>query len=131
MHTRLLLSLCAAGAAACATRGAPPAAGVAAPAPAIADSSGRQVIAGARLTTTTASNVFDALNALDQDLLNGRGRGAPDVYVDGVKQAGGLTRLRDLMVTVVRDVTYLRFDRAQKDLPDSRSPGGAILVRLQ
>jgi hypothetical protein len=92
--------------------------------------SGEQVVTIDQLRSTAAANVYDALAALDPQLLNGRGRGAPDVYVGSIKQTEGIDRLKAIALTRVRTVTVLRYDQA-KHLPDQQSSGGAIVVALQ
>jgi hypothetical protein len=47
-----------------------------------------------------------------------------------VKQKTGVDRRKELSLTGVRDVTYLRYDQA-RNLTDAQSPGGAIVVTLQ
>ena len=85
-----------------------------------------------QLLRSAASNLYDALQQLDPAVLTGHGRAAPDVYVGGVMQLSGVDRLKELPLTVVRDVTYLRAEQVQGQyLADSRSLGGAILVRLR
>ncbi len=117
---------------ACAARGGPHGTTASSPADSASSgsSSGRETFAVTRLASTAAQTVYDALNTIESDILTGRGRGAPDVYVNMVKQTSGLDRLKELSLSAVREVTYLRYDKAQS-LPDSRSPGGAILVTLR
>ena len=91
-----------------------------------------EVFTADQLLRTAAANVYDALQQVEPQVLTGRGRGAPDVYVDRVLQLRGLDKLRELSLTAIRDATYLRSDQAQaQKLTDSQSAGGAILVRLR
>jgi len=123
--------LIAAFAAACAT-GSQHSATTNAPASAspTARTSGRETFSAEQLSSTAAANVFDALTTLKPEILNGRGRGAPDVYVGAVKQQTGLDRLKELSLVAVSEVTYLRYDQA-RNLTDAQSPGGAIVVTLR
>src|ERR1041385_5748263 len=73
-------------------------------------SSGRETFSADQLSSTAAATVFDALTTLKPDVLTGRGRGAPDVYVGMVKQQTGLERLKELSLSGVEEVTYLRYD---------------------
>lgn len=93
-------------------------------------SSGRETFSAEQLTSTAAANVFDALTTLKPDVLTGRGRGAPDVYVGAVKQQAGIDRLKEISLSGVHDVTYLRYDKA-RSLTDAQSTGGAIVVTMQ
>ncbi len=125
------LSLVAAGAIACATGGQHAATtSVPASSSRASSSSGRETFSADQLSSTAAANVFDALTTLKPEVLTGRGRGAPDVYVGTVKQQTGLDRLKELSLSSVSEVTYLRYDQAQS-LTDARSPGGAIVVTLR
>ncbi len=92
--------------------------------------SGRETFSAEQLSSTAAANVFDALTTLKPEILNGRGRGTPDVYVGAVKQQTGLDRLKELSLVAVSEVTYLRYDQA-RNLTDAQSPGGAIVVTLR
>ena len=92
--------------------------------------SGRETFSAEQLSSTAAANVFDALTTLKPEILNGRGRGLPDVYVGTVKQQTGLDRLKELSLVAVSEVTYLRYDQA-RNLTDAQSPGGAIVVTLR
>jgi hypothetical protein len=94
------------------------------------DSSGRETFSAEQLTSTAAANVFDALTTLKPEVLTGRGRGAPDVYIGAVKQQAGLDRLKAISLSGVHDVTYLRYDQA-RTLTDAQSTGGAIVVTMQ
>jgi len=111
---------------ACATGGSPSVAGSSP----IAAVSGRDTFSAEQLSSTAAANVFDALTTLKPEILTGRGRGVPDVYVGTVKQPTGLNRLKELSLYSVREVTYLRYDQA-RTLTDAQSPGGAIVVTLR
>ncbi|MHB2034940.1 MAG: hypothetical protein ACYCVE_16460 [Gemmatimonadaceae bacterium] len=119
-----LLALCAAGAlaftGACATSGAMGGA---------SSASGRESFTAKQLSSAASADVYDAIQVLDPQVLTGNGRGAPDVYIGNVKQTDGLDRLKNLSVSDVKTVTYLRYDKAQ-DLPDQHSSGGAIVVAL-
>jgi hypothetical protein len=91
---------------------------------------GRETFSAEQLSSTAAATVFEALTTLKPEVLTGRGRGAPDVYVGTVKQQTGLDRLKELSVSAVQEVTYLRYDQA-RTLTDAQSPGGAIVVTLR
>jgi len=93
-------------------------------------SSGRETFSAEQLSSTAAANIYDAINTLKPEVLTGRGRGAPDVYVGAVKQQTGVDRLKELSLTGLHDVTYLRYDQA-RNLTDAQSPGGAIVITLQ
>ena len=95
-----------------------------------ARTSGREIFSAEQLSSTAAANVFDALTTLKPEILTGRGRGEPDVYVGTVKQQTGLNRLKELSLVAVSEVTYLRYDQA-RNLTDAQSPGGAIVVTLR
>lgn len=135
--SRIGLAAVACLAAACASSGATQHASgttftASAPTTATANVQPGQVFTADDLSRSAASNVYDALQQLQPEVLSGHGRGAPDVYVDRVLQSSGLDRLRNLSLTSVEDVTYLRADQAQSQgLTDSKSAGGAILVRLR
>lgn len=92
--------------------------------------SGRETFSADQLSSTAAANVYDALSTLKSEVLTGRGRGAPDVYVGAVKQQSGLDRLKEISLSAVSEVTYLRYDQA-RNLTDAQSPGGAIVVTLR
>jgi len=47
-----------------------------------------------------------------------------------VKQQTGLERLKELSLSSVSEVTYLRYDQA-RTLTDAQSAGGAIVVTLR
>lgn len=95
-----------------------------------ASTSGRETFSADQLSSTAAANVFDALSALKPEILNGRGRGEPDVYIGTVKQHTGLGRLKELSIVAVSEVTYLRYEQA-RNLTDAQSAGGAIVVTLR
>ena len=123
--------LIAAFAASCATGGQHSAtSGPSTSASPTASRSGRETFSADQLSSTAAANVFDALSTLKPEILNGRGRGEPDVYVGTVKQQTGLDRLKELSLVAVREVTYLRYDQA-RNLTDAQSAGGAIVVTLR
>jgi len=88
------------------------------------NATGRETFSADQLSSTAAANVFDALTTLKPEILTGRGRGVPDVYVGTVKQPTGLDRLKELSLFSVREVTYLRYHQA-RTLTDAQSPGGA------
>lgn len=90
----------------------------------------RDTITSADLSASTASNVYDAINAIRPRILNGRGRGAPDVYIGGVRQSSGLQRLRELPLSGVAEVRYLPFEEARQ-LAGERAEGGAIVVTMR
>ena len=92
--------------------------------------SGRETFSAEQLASTAAANVYDALNMLRPEVITGRGRGAPDVYVGAVKQPSGLDRLKELALSAVSEVTYLRYDQA-RSLADAQSSGGAVVVTLR
>lgn len=90
----------------------------------------RDVITAAQLTNTTATNVYDAIGTIRPELLTGRGLGAPDVYIHGMREPTGLERLRQLPVSGVEKVEYLRLEQA-RSLSGEQSQGGAIVVTLR
>ena len=117
--------------AACASGGQHSSSASPSPSPSSSSSaSGRETFSVKQLSSTAAANVYDALNTLEPEILNGRGRGAPDVYVDTVKQPDGLDRLKQISISNVSSVAYLRYDKAQS-LPNEHSSGGAIVVTLR
>src|SRR5690348_12493795 len=69
-----------------------------------ARTSGRERFSAEQLSSTATANVFDALTTLKPEILNGRGRGEPDVYVGTVKQQTGLNRLKELSLVAVSEV---------------------------
>ena len=124
MHPRsLALALVAALLAACASAGSHTSASR-------SSAAGREVFTVEQLASTAAATVYDALNTLEPELLTGRGRGAPDVYVGAVKQSDGIAHLKQVSLSGVREVVYLRYDQAQR-LPNERSSGGAFVVTLR
>lgn len=130
MRTTSICLLIAGVALACAAGGQHAATGASPSGATASGSSGRETFSAQQLSSTAAANVYDALAALKPEVLTGRGRGAPDVYIGAVKQPTGLDRLKELSLFAVIEVSYLRYDQA-RNLSDAQSAGGAIVVTLR
>lgn len=131
MARAALIALGSALLAACATSGSGGAAGgVPASDDVAANSSSRNVLTAEQLGNTAASNVYDAIRTLRPELLTGRGLGAPDVYIRGARETRGLDRLKEIPVTQVDRVEYLRLEAA-RDLAGQQSQGGALVLTLK
>lgn len=98
---------------------------------AAADASGQHVLSSAQLANTAARSVHEAIRILRPELLTGRGRGEPDLYVDGRREPTGVQRLKEIAVSAVETVEYLRVEQARSRFPDGQSQGGALVVTLR
>jgi hypothetical protein len=93
-----------------------------------------EVITRAELSSTTALNVFDAVQRLRPQFFKSRGRtsilregsATPLVYLDD-RRLGDLSYLRDIDLRTVFEVRYLSASAAQQKY-GSGHPAGAILV---
>ena len=79
---------------------------------------------------TAASNLFDALQTLRPEMLTGHGLGAPDVYMRDLREPKGVDRLREIPISQVQQVKYLKPEVA-RNLSGQQSPGGALVVTLR
>lgn len=79
---------------------------------------------------TAASNLFDALQTLRPEMLTGHGLGAPDVYMRDLREPRGVDRLREIPISQVQQVRYVK-PEAARNLSGQQSPGGALVVTLR
>ena len=125
---RLTIILAMAAASGCATASGGAAAG--AGAQQSGDASSRDALTADQLRQSTGTNLFDAIQQLRPELLNGHHLGTPDVYVDNVRQSTGMDRLRQLTVASVVEVHYVGPSKARL-LPGEVSDAGALVVTLK
>lgn len=130
-----VISLACAGALlmACATGGA----GGGAAAPSTSDSttsssstSSRDVLTAKELMNTAGQNAYDAIHTLRPEMLTGHGLGAPDVYIRDLREPKGVERLREIPLSQVQTVQYLKPEDA-RSLSGQQSQGGALVVTLK
>lgn len=119
-------------AAGCATGGKGSGAGTSATSAGVAGSgaSSRDVLTGDELMNTAASNVYDALHTLRPEMLSGHGLGAPDVYIGDLREPKGVDRLREIPLSQVQQVQYLKPEDA-RSLRGQQSEGGALKVTMR
>lgn len=92
--------------------------------------SSRDALTGDELMNTAASNVYDALNTLRPEMLTGHGLGAPDVYIRDLREPKGVERLREIPISQVQQVRYVKPEDA-RSLSGQQSQGGALVVTLR
>ena len=92
--------------------------------------SSRDALTGEELMNTAATNLFDALHTLRPEMLTGHGLGAPDVYVRDLREPKGVERLREIPLSQVQQVRYLKPEDA-RGLSGQQSQGGALVVTLR
>jgi hypothetical protein len=117
---------------ACSTGGRASGAGAApkSDATASSSSSSRDALAGDELMNAAATNLFDALQTLRPEMLTGHGLGAPDVYIRDLREPKGIDRLKEIPLSQVQQVKYLKPEDA-RDLRGQQSQGGALVVTLR
>lgn len=92
--------------------------------------SSRDVLTGEELMNTAATNLYDALHTLRPEMLSGHGLGAPDVYVRDLRESKGVERLKEIPLSQVQQVKYLKPEDA-RDMSGQQSQGGALVVALR
>jgi hypothetical protein len=92
--------------------------------------SSRDVLTSEEMTNTAASNLYDAMHTLRPEMLTGHGLGAPDVYIRDLREPKGVERLREIPLTQVQQVQYLKPEDA-RGLSGQQSQGGALVVTLR
>ncbi len=92
--------------------------------------SSRDALTAEQLQQSTGANLYDAIQQLRPEMLNGHHLGTPDVYVDNVRQSTGMERIRQLTVASVVEVHYLGPSKARV-LPGEVSDAGALVVTLK
>jgi hypothetical protein len=117
---------------ACATGGTGSSAGASATSDSTAGSntSSRDALTGDELMNTPASNAYDAIHTLRPEMLTGHGLGAPDVYIRDLREPKGVERLREIPLSQVQRVQYLKPEDA-RSLSGQQSQGGALVVTLR
>jgi hypothetical protein len=90
----------------------------------------RDALTGEDLMNTAASNVYDAIHSLRPEMLTGHGLGAPDVYIRDLRETKGVERLREIPLSQVQMVKYLKPEDAH-GLSGQQSQGGALVVTLR
>jgi len=118
--------------AACASGGNKSVAGASAKSNGTASSStsSRDALTGDALMNTAATNLYDALQTLRPEMLTGHGLGAPDVYIRDMREPKGVERLREIPLSQVQLVQYLKPESA-RSLSGQQSQGGALVVTLR
>jgi len=92
--------------------------------------SSRDALTGEDLMNTAAANVYDAINTLRPEMLTGHGLGAPDVYIRDLREPKGVERLREIPLSQVQAVQYVKPEDALS-LSGQQSQGGALLVTMR
>jgi len=92
--------------------------------------SSRDALTGEDLMNTAAANVYDAINTLRPEMLTGHGLGAPDVYIRDLREPKGVERLREIPLSQVQAVQYVKPEDA-RSLSGQQSQGGALLVTMR
>jgi len=92
--------------------------------------SSRDALTGDALMNTAATNLYDALQTLRPEMLTGHGLGAPDVYIRDMREPKGVERLREIPLSQVQLVQYLKPESA-RSLSGQQSQGGALVVTLR
>jgi hypothetical protein len=92
--------------------------------------SSRDALTGDELMNTPASNAYDAIHTLRPEMLTGHGLGAPDVYIRDLREPKGVERLREIPLSQVQRVQYLKPEDA-RSLSGQQSQGGALVVTLR
>jgi|GEM_PF-5041245 hypothetical protein len=92
--------------------------------------SSRDALTGDDLMNTAAANVYDAINTLRPEMLTGHGLGAPDVYIRDLREPKGVERLREIPLSQVQAVQYVKPEDAHS-LSGQQSQGGALLVTMR
>jgi hypothetical protein len=117
---------------ACATGGTGSSAGASATSDSTASSStsNRDALTGDELMNTPASNAYDAIYTLRPEMLTGHGLGAPDVYIRDLREPKGVERLREIPLSQVQKVQYVKPEDA-RSLSGQQSQGGALVVTLR
>jgi hypothetical protein len=129
-----MLALACAGALvmACATggSGSPGASSTASDSTSSSGKPSRDALSGEELMNTSASNVYDAIHTLRPEMLTGHGLGAPDVYIRNLHESKGIERLREIPLSQVQHVQYVKPEDAHS-LSGQQSQGGALIVTLR
>lgn len=92
--------------------------------------SSRDALTGEELMNSAATNLLDALHTLRPEMLTGHGLGAPDVYIHDIREPKGVDRLREIPISQVQQVKYLKPEDA-RSLSGQQSAGGALVVSLR